>query len=77
MRHRLRLEGLLSGNAIAAIRAGLPAEWPGTARVLLATFADDDVPVGAWFDRVVREGRRLAAGAGIGDAVLDRGGRDR
>lgn len=54
MRHRLRLEGLLSPASTAAVRAGLPADWPATARLLVATFADEDVPIGARFDRVVR-----------------------
>ncbi len=56
LRHRLRLEGLLSVTSLAAVRAGLPIAWPDTARVLFATFADADVPLGARFDRVLREG---------------------
>ncbi len=63
LRHRLRLEGLLSVTSLAAVRAGLPIAWPDTARVLFATFADEDVPVGARFDRVLREGHGDAAEA--------------
>ncbi len=52
---RLMVEGVISQEALELVRAGLPTEWPHTARCFLVSYSYADIPLSKRFEFVSSE----------------------